>query len=259
MFLWHKEKKGKKRIITILGVKFAYKKRRKKRCEIVSLGENCIPRTYATWFGLKPAKADGELSCPFDLMVAPYQTMIHFIQNDFGGFLDDLKFSEKYNWWYNGRFFMYFIHDMDCGKDDKQKLIERYQRRIENFREIASGKMKKVFVLYKCDGENEKIVNSFAEDLQVGDNRDLFAMTEKDLITLYDYLQKYCRGLVRLVVFGHSNRLEDIKCPNVYLYKEDVMREDFGQKWWVEEFRSIEAVADFEKNVEGFLRSVIKT
>ena len=39
-----------------------------KKYEIVSLGVNCLPRTILTRHGIKPRKADGELSCPFDLV-----------------------------------------------------------------------------------------------------------------------------------------------------------------------------------------------
>lgn len=39
-----------------------------KKYEIISLGQNCLPRTILTRWNIKPSKAQGELSCPFNLV-----------------------------------------------------------------------------------------------------------------------------------------------------------------------------------------------
>ena len=63
-----------------------------KKYEIVSLGCNCMPRTVLTRLGIKPRKAQGELSCPFDLVKHNSQRIIYYLETDFKDYLDDLHF-----------------------------------------------------------------------------------------------------------------------------------------------------------------------
>ena len=61
--------------------------------EIVSLGTNCLPRTVLTRGNIKPSKSDGELSCPFDLVSHPLETIVHCLETNFNDYFDDLFFQ----------------------------------------------------------------------------------------------------------------------------------------------------------------------
>ena len=65
----------------------------KKTYEIVSLGTNCLPRTILTRAGIKPTKAEGELSTPFDLVAHKLSNIVHYLQTDFSDYFDDIYFD----------------------------------------------------------------------------------------------------------------------------------------------------------------------
>ena len=125
-----------------------------KKYEIVSLGCYCISRTILTRQNLKPTKAQGELSCPFDLVIHPVKRITHYINNDFEGYLDDLYFEKYTRCWLDFRKKgiwkktdnTEFFHDKDCNINDKDKLTERISGRIENFRKIIKDYKPIIFV-----------------------------------------------------------------------------------------------------------------
>ena len=108
----------------------------KKKYEIVSLGVNCLPRTILTRLGIKPCKADGELSCPFDLVMHKLDRITYYLSNNFEDYFDDLYFKVKKRnildfrkkgcWWKNDG--TEFRHDKDCQINDKEKLIARIKK-----------------------------------------------------------------------------------------------------------------------------------
>ena len=93
-----------------------------KKYEIISLGCNCIPRTIMTRQKIKPSKAEGELSCPFDLVVHTAKRVSYYIENQFYQYFDDLFFERyKKGWWdfrnkgiWRKTDKTYFFHDKDC-------------------------------------------------------------------------------------------------------------------------------------------------
>lgn len=126
-----------------------------KKAEIVSLGVNCLPRTILTRNKIKPSKAQGELSCPFDLVKHPIERIIYYLENDFENYTDDLFFVvRKRNFldfrnkgiWQKPDGTKFF-HDKDCKKNDLEKLTTRITKRIENFRKIVDAETPILFVL----------------------------------------------------------------------------------------------------------------
>lgn len=131
-----------------------------KRYEIVSLGVNCLPRTVLTRTGVKPAKAQGELSCPFDLVKHEPERIIYYLKNDFKDYFDDifftirkrnfLDFRNKGLWQKTDG--TKFFHDKDCDKDDLEKLTSRIKNRIKNFHAIVQAERPILFVICIFEG-----------------------------------------------------------------------------------------------------------
>lgn len=48
---------------------------------VISLGTNCFPRMTLNLWGLKPRKAEGEPSMPFDLSVHPLPVVVKYLKN----------------------------------------------------------------------------------------------------------------------------------------------------------------------------------
>ncbi|MGL4758153.1 MAG: DUF1796 family putative cysteine peptidase [Patescibacteria group bacterium] len=114
--------------------------------KIVSLGYDCLPRTVATFWGLKPRKKSGELTCPFDLSLHPYTSVIEAIKTDFSNYLnpnflashlveksydENDKFICIKNTYYN----CIFSHERreEFRNNNFAKLIALYKTRINNF------------------------------------------------------------------------------------------------------------------------------
>lgn len=130
--------------------------------EIVSLGTNCLPRTVLTRKNLKPRKEQGELSCPFDLVVHEAERVTYYIANDFEGYFDDLAFRLKKRCFLDFRKKglweksdgTKFFHDRDCGINDRTKIVNRISSRIDNFRKILADEKPIIFVQGLKDSED---------------------------------------------------------------------------------------------------------
>lgn len=48
---------------------------------VISLGTNCFPRMTLNLWGLKPRKAEGEPSMPFDLSVHPLPVVVKYLKD----------------------------------------------------------------------------------------------------------------------------------------------------------------------------------
>ncbi len=141
-----------------------------KKFEIVSLGVNCLPRTVLTRHGIKPRKADGELSCPFDLVSHRLDRIIYYLNNNFADYFDDFSFKlRKRNFLdFRGKGIWVkedetqFFHDKDCKINDKEKLISRIKNRINNFNTIIQNDRPILFVLniVNNDGDIEELYNT---------------------------------------------------------------------------------------------------
>lgn len=102
--------------------------------KLISLGRNCFTRTVLSRWGVKGKKADGEISFPFDCCSCSTEAVRQMIKNDFKNFFnfDDLKDRKIFK---NTLYNVEFNHDTDI-YPDKEALIERYKRRIDNFRNL---------------------------------------------------------------------------------------------------------------------------
>ena len=133
-----------------------------KKFEIVSLGVNCLPRTLLTRKNLKPRKAQGELSCPFDLVSHKVERITYYIENDFVNYFDDLSFRVRSKGWWDFRKKglweksdnTQFFHDKDCKINDKEKLVNRVSKRMDNFRKILQNDKPIIFVQILSDSED---------------------------------------------------------------------------------------------------------
>lgn len=135
----------------------------------ISLGWNCGPAGLGVRNGLRARKEDGYKTCPFDEMISNMKGVIECIKDDFKYFLDDrylevkeclfdagglkkgeyLLHNTKYNFIFNhespGHAGLYLSQQWEGGinhyiDNDFKLFKERYQRRIDNFRQyINSG------------------------------------------------------------------------------------------------------------------------
>jgi len=125
----------------------------------ISLGWNCEPAIHGVNMGIRKRREEGYKTCVFDEMVSNYPGIIQCIENDFEGFLDinnlELKnigemviYNKKYNFWFNhespGHANLYITQNWEHGinhyiLNNYQFFIERYQRRIDNFRNYLNS------------------------------------------------------------------------------------------------------------------------
>ncbi|MBQ4123683.1 hypothetical protein IJD44_08215 [bacterium] len=161
-----------------------------KKYEIVSLGTYCISRTVLTRQNLKPKKVQGELSCPFDLVIHNPKRITHYIKTDFDGYFDDLyfkKYSKCFLDFRNKGIWKkeddtWFFHDKDCKKDDKDKLIKRVSSRIENFRKIMQNEKPIIFVQALKEEEDIDNLYSVLRDIRGNKPFKLVIIDLKDVV-----------------------------------------------------------------------------
>lgn len=114
--------------------------------KIVSLGENCLPRTVMTRWGIKPKRNEGELSMPFDLAIHKASNIYEIISSGFQGYLGKLKYQNETNTWINPDLSIRFNHDKDMGSDDLELLTTRYEKRISNFYQVIESAGNVLFI-----------------------------------------------------------------------------------------------------------------
>lgn len=125
--------------LEICGLKVTYQCYHKKLNSYISLGTNCFVRKIFTEYGLKPKKKQGELSCPFDLCYLPVKSVAEILENNFCDFTDNITAYGDENTtlrWFNKKYSIGFNHDTTLTLNE---FKERYQRRIENFRNISQN------------------------------------------------------------------------------------------------------------------------
>jgi tetratricopeptide (TPR) repeat protein len=110
--------------------------------KLISLGFDCLPRTIATRWGIKPSRLQGEKSCPFDLAFHSYSNIYHLLKNDFQDYLDPQYLQTiPYDLYpnksivFNTKYFCKFNHEYgeSWQKNNFLNFRERYRQRIENF------------------------------------------------------------------------------------------------------------------------------
>lgn len=151
---------------------------------VISLGWNCGPSVMTVDKGLRPRKADGYKTCPFDYMITNYDGLVECIRDDFKYFCDTdyLKIVEfphvfnalnfnghkiivntKYNFVFNhesgGHGELWKSENWPCQdffeKDNFREFCNRYNRRIENFRNYVNSENGVTFYISKVNNSKE--------------------------------------------------------------------------------------------------------
>lgn len=217
-----------------------------KKYEIVSLGQNCLSRTILTRWNIKPSKAEGELSCPFDLVKHELSRINYYIENDFEGYFDDLffilrkrnflDFRGKGLWRKNDG--TIFFHDKDCRINDRDKLIRRISARIDNFREIIKSDTPILFVLNICDFHKN-------------------CNADMEIKNLYNTLKKVRENkYFKLAVFDFGGVTTD--CDDYAILRIPAPIENFEKNWYKSSFVNSSLGNFFEKIICEFIKDILK-
>lgn len=144
----------------------------------ISLGWNCDPRGHIHRIGL--TKANGYLTCPFDLSMTPFNSLCKCIEDDFKHFFDDLRLipgqnadgdrskcgaggmniTNHYNMVFNHEGSTH-SHLFKNGKNDDLFYIrndfgefrKRYENRIQNYKKYINRYNNIIFVYKKHDND----------------------------------------------------------------------------------------------------------
>lgn len=132
--------------------------------EIVTLGYNCEPRLYLTQWELIPTKIKGRLSFPFDLAIHSLSIVNDQLINNFQNYLEKIRYGYKINkkyYWTNFYDYTVYYHDFSNKPHLHKKILKRYKKRIENFKNVLKNE-KYIFFVLNCEPENIS-----AEDINV--------------------------------------------------------------------------------------------
>ena len=149
--------------VSLFGLKFKFRLPLNKTNYYVSLGKNCFVRCKLTTCGLKSKRKQGELSYPFDLCVTPALSVAAILENDFVDYFKDLKFDREHDYYINTKYDIKYVHDGELTRDE---FVDRYKKRIINFREISKNS-NKIFYMMSCYGNDFSIdsLNSIYKSL----------------------------------------------------------------------------------------------
>ena len=138
--------------------------------EAVSLGWNCTSAIHGVSSGLRSIKQNGYKTCPFDEMISNYKGLVECINDDFKYFCD-LNYLELTNFYltdeliiYNKKYKFAFNHESPGHSNlyitqkwekginhfilnNYEEFIKRYNRRIQNFRDLLNSSKNITFIL----------------------------------------------------------------------------------------------------------------
>lgn len=157
----------------------------------ISLGNRCATSIWGVANNFRETKENGYLTCPFDLCVTNYKGIIDCINDDFVHFTDPNYLSLEYYGYqdihvdnafpeqlliYNKKYNFCFNHESPYHADlfsienqnwpngpthyidnNFQLLIERYNKRIQNFRNYLIDPNNYITFMIKLDNPNENI------------------------------------------------------------------------------------------------------
>ncbi len=203
----------------------------KKKVNIIPLGQNCMPRTILTRWKLKPKKIFGELSYPFDLAVFGIPEITKILQTDFNEFFNNLEFNGQY--WIKAPNCIYFSHDKDCGKDDKFKIIEKYSKRIENFKKVIINPEPVIF--FQILGDSEDVIKQYNELKRIRNSNPF-----------------------KFIVIDTENIMEkEFELEDVILKKIPYPIKDYKLNWWKKEYYNSKQGKAFEKQIAEICKDSI--
>ena len=162
--------------------------------EGISLGWNCSAAQEALLMGLRKNKSDGYNTCPFDMMISNYIGICECIKDDFKHFCDpkylELRPAPKMTghipnqkddelWVYNTYYNFVFNHESPYHgnlylnetwssphhfvENNFKNFIERYNKRIESFRNYLNGNNFIDFVLVRYNSVPNELENIIKE------------------------------------------------------------------------------------------------
>lgn len=199
----------------------------KKKIQIISLGQNCIPRTILTRHGIKPRKIWGELTYPFDLAIFGTIEITKCLKTDFNEFFFDLNYKNDKKYWVKEPNCIQFVHD----SKDKKELIKNYTKRIENFKKEMKNPLPILFV--QLLEEDEDVKNLYNELLRLREDRPfkLLIIDTQDIVTF--------------------EKAEILKLPFPSV--------EYRNNWWKKEFYNSKEGKIFEKNICDFCKRFMVT
>ncbi len=203
---------------------------RKKRVNIIPLGQNCMPRVILTRYGIKPHKFQGELTYPFDLAVFGIPEITKTLKTDFNEFFDNLEY--KNNCWIKTPNCIEFCHDKRFKENDKQKLIDLYSKRIENFRNTINDETPVLFV--QILGDYEEIEQQYNELKRIRGDKPF-----------------------KFIIIDTENIVPEINLENVFIKKIPLPSKDYKLNWWKKEYYNSKDGRLFEKQIAEFCKEVL--
>lgn len=172
-FNWFKLKKIHARVdIRIFGCLIRFLLPHKKELNrYISLGTNCYARYMLSKIGKKPRRKDGELSYPFDLCITTPNNIAKILKNNFEDYVQNIQIAttqepnfDKYIY-RNEKYNINYIHDNNL--DTLDKIKNRYNKRIENFKSIAEHQPDIVFLMFIiADKFHPEDINSIYNSLE---------------------------------------------------------------------------------------------
>lgn len=128
---------------------------------LISLGYNCFGRMTFNFWGLKPRKADGEQTMPFDIAIHPLPAVIKALETHFGNYFN-VSYDAKEKYWVNPEEGICFVHDHE---EDLALFTERYHNRIAAFDAAVADKVPCLFFAYNDGAVKAEDINRLHEVL----------------------------------------------------------------------------------------------
>lgn len=164
----------------------------------ISLGWNCFSAEYGVKTNIRNTKENGYKTCPFDTIVCNYPGIVECLKDDFAYFCDpeylgilkipsksrhlntygdgdNVVFNTKYRFIFNhespGHARLYINQQWEGGithfiNNNFAKFIERYSRRIDNFRDYINDPESEItFILTRPHSteDNGELISVLAE------------------------------------------------------------------------------------------------
>lgn len=203
---------------------------KKKRFNIIPLGQNCMPRVILTRYGIKPHKFQGELTYPFDLAVFGIPEITKTLKTDFNEFFDNLEY--KNNCWIKAPNCIEFCHDKRFKENDKQKLIDLYSKRIENFRNAINDETPILFV--QILGDYEEIEQQYNELKRIIGDKPF-----------------------KFIIIDTENIVPEINLENVFIKNIPLPNKEYKLNWWRKEYYTSKDGRLFEKQIAEFCKEIL--
>lgn len=220
-------------IITVLGIRFSWSfypltpqqhfLAKKRKYNIISIGQNCFPRVLVTAYELKTTKAHGEKTCVFDLCNFNSIPKINkLIETHFEDFFDDMQWSKELNAFESKNSDSFFVHD----KIPYKKFVNRYKNRIKNFYDYTNDKRFAVYILSVAfDTEPDEIIKLRNTLQKLRQNKDFC------LFVINCTKQKMNIEFDNIILINANNIIQELNTPNKDWVNEIKLLTPIGQTW----------------------------